>query len=440
MLVYPDRTCQKSRTTRVGWYDDVRLDVSLDGSTKEDIRPSNGLRTSPYTFELKGKPNAAIILDRTLLTVKLQIVDGRGQPVARKAAGEGGGGAALAVVGCPISSLWQRIETRINDKLVNVGSARNVAHKGLIEDWLVHRLDHRAMRRGLHSKQAAGVDPMCEEYEDDSFYDGNVVQFCGRPPIDLLGVNNLLSPRCEVAFTFYPNPADFVILNAEEEGYQVKIKDLVMHIDRAEVAAESLPRLPQMGQDTEEVYCGRYGSVRDYQLPKGTLRWKQHVMSEEDGPLPKYVLAGLVPACAFGGAAKNRRDPLHFGHFKLNHLQLQVGGKFYPSSPYSPLRAPNGSHGGMREYYALFEELGIVRPFISPKHHAQGATLYPFNLTPDMRSIFSTALLPPRYGPLSAELGFSEPLPETVVLLLYLVYDQTIEVLGAHALPAEAQF
>ena len=94
----------------------------------------------------------------------------------------------------------------------------------------------------------------------------------------------------------------------------------------------------------------------------------------------------------------------------------------------------------MPEYYSLFDQFGLVHQFIDPSHHSQGGTLFPFNLTSDMRSFLSRELLPPRHGPMTVDIGFEKVLDETVVLLVYMVYDQVISVTGENAFLIEEQF
>lgn len=439
MLLFPEHGCRKARSSMLNFHDEILLDESVDSFVEEELSPINGLRSAPYKFELVGKSDGVIDLMRTQMEMRLKIVkpDGTGVAIA---AGDKGVSKNLNLVGNPISSMWSRIDTALNDTIINVDSSRNVAHKGIIEDWIRTRLDHRAAPQGIKVKRILSTAQFQNTYKDEEgkFNEAKTVQYVGEVPVDFLKVNNFLAPRSTLTLTFHPRPDDWVILHAQQENLRVKIVDLKLHIRRIHLTPELIPRVPQLGQDTKELYCGKFAVVKDYQIPKGALRWRQNIILG-NGKLPKYVILGMVAAESFAGKAKNDRDPCFFNHFNVNHVSLKAGEKTLPKIPYSPLRSGT-NHGGMREYYALFDQLGLVHHFVDTAQHAQGSNLFPFNLTADMRSYLSTDLLATRRGPLSADLGFSTALTETIVLIAYLVYDQVISVTGSSGTPIEEQF
>lgn len=440
MILLPDegRACVEARTPSLSFHDPVTVDSSMETFSEQELRPVNGLRSAPFKFVIKGKSDSVVDLSRTLLDVKLKIVDAAGDGIPVDPANTRTEEITLA--GNPISSLWKRIETRLNDKIINIESSRNIVHKGIIEDWLTNRLDHRTGPQGLRQKKKIDWNPHQNFYENERgrFNDGKIVQFVGTPPVDFLKVNNFLAPRTALTLTFYPEYDDFLLLNAEKEGYRIVITNLVLHIRRVQIAPEMLPRVPQQDQARKEIYCGKFGVVKEYQIPKGALRWVQNVILDR-GRLPKFVLLGLVAADALSAVPKKKRDPCYFDNFGLNYLQLRAGEKYVPCKAYTPRRLDR-IVGGMREYYSLFDQLGLLHQFVSPHQHAEGSLLYPFNLTPDLSSFQSPKLLKPQTGPMTVNIGFESSLTETVVLILYMVYHQTVSITGSSGFPVEEQF
>ena len=445
-MVFPeDCECIEARTAQLSFHDTVTIDTSMGTFTNEDLSPLNGLRSPPYTFEFTRKANSVIDLRHTLLEVRFNVVNAKGEPVSRD--NDNFRPRDLAVVGNPISSLWKRIETHLNDKLINIESSRNIPHKGIFEDWLDLRNDERAHPQGVRNKYFIGHGPHKNnfyntyEHSRGKLNDGLTMQYVGHVPVDFLRVNNYLAPRTLLTLTFHPHSSDYALMHAETPGHKIIITDLMLLIRRIYPAAELLPQLPQLGQDTREQYCGRFGTVRDYQMPEGSLRWTQHVI-RGDGLLPKFVLVGMVNAEIFGGGVKGsakRQDPCYFHHYDLNHLSLRAGDTHHPAKPYSPRRMGTTS-GGMREYYSMFEQTGLLHPFVTMKEYTHGATIFPFNLRPDMSTLHSRVLFPPKHGPLTIELGFEKPLAHTVSLVVYLLYDQVISIQGTSGFPVEQQF
>ena len=453
-MLFPDQCrCVESRAPQVCFHDPVEINTSVESFVEEQVLPANGMRSGPYKFELVAKNDSVLDLSQTTMDIRFKVVGADGAPVPALRTGEG----KIALAGNPISSLWRRIEVRINDQVVNVESSRNVSYKGLFEDWLAFRPDERAEVQGVGKKNfvpahrnRVPVDPTLKlsimDYKNrEDMADGREVQLVGRVPVDFLGANHYLSPRTRVSLTFFRNTDDFTLIN-HPEGAKIKITDIVMHTRRIAVTSEVRSLVPQRGEDRKEVYHSKFGLVKDYQVPQGALRWNQHVILG-DGRLPKFVMVGMVKVNAFTGA-DNRADPFFFEHFDVNHLSLRAGNQYYPRKPYTPHRVgyklkddhQNYKNGGNREYYSLFSQTGKLHHFITPEQFAEGSTVFPFNLTPDLASLNSPVIqLAPR-GPMSIEIGFAKPLPQTIALVVYMLYDQTISIEGPTGLPREEQF
>lgn len=446
MLVFPRNVqCTEARTPSLSFHDTVPVDASVLSFTEEEFRPTNGLRSVPFKFDIETKEDKVIDLNRTLLDIKLKVVDANGGNVT------GANNADLTLAGNPISTLWKHIEVRLNDKVINVESSRHVAQKGTIEEWLQHtQLDDRSVGLALPDSSNKGGISTANGWRQLDFRDGNLVQFVGQPPVDFLKVNNYLSPRNLLSLTFHPEDHDKIILNADQPGYKIVIASMILHVRHIQVAPSVTSFLPQMGDSNrKEVYYSRFGCIKDYQIPKSTLQWTQHVITG-NGTLPKYVLLGLVSNDALGHAStvangKKTKGPCHFEPFALSHCSLRAGENYYPIKPYTPAADSGDSSTGkvrfLREYYSLFDQLGVVHHFITHEHFANGgAFLLPFNLTSDMRSYWSQDLLAAKHGPLEIELNFHSRLPETITMFLYLVYDQTVSIMGSTGLPVEEQF
>lgn len=486
MLFPPGQHCTQSRSPKICFHDPITLDSSFAGFSDQEIHTENGL-AEPYKFVLKGKSDSVIDLSHTVLQLKCKILDTNDKPITldRRRSGP-----VLTLAGNPISSLWSRIETRINDKIINVDSARNIPHKGIIEDYITHSQDHRAAPQGLRqftwTVEEQHVDKFrfprtIYEEDNDSFYDGQEVEFVGRPPVDFLLANNYLSPRSTLALTFFRQPDYYVIRNRRNIDCKLIVTSVKLHIRRLQLAQSVLPLLPQLGQDRQEVYHSKLGIVREYQIPKGSRRWDQAVILG-DGLLPKQVIIGFIGADAFmGHSDQGEIDPCYFYNKRLNHLCLRVNGRQFPKKPYrllDPL-AQDDKIGyfytqpidtqpmsivdafieslrqskpktvktkrslkvsSLRAYYGLFDQLGLTRHHVSRTWFDWGRRLYAFNLTPDKRSIMNPNLLHSKRGPLSIDVGFENGLSETMVMVVYMLYDQVINITGPTGFPVEEQF
>lgn len=438
MMLFPQgMRCAEARAPGLSFHDGVQVDATVRSFTEHELRPVNGMRSIPYRFDLQAKTGSVIDLNRTLLELKLKLVTADGFDVV--------GDHNVALVGNPISALWKTVEVRLNEQLINVESSRHIVQKGTIEAWLSHReMDDRSVSLALPGADTKGGSAP-NPWRTMDFQAGNQVQFIGQPPVDLLKAREFLSPRNLLSLAFYPEDHDKLILNADNPGYRIVIASMVLHIRQVEVAPKALSDLPQPDRDQKEVYHGRFGCIRDYQIPKSTLHWSQPVIGG-DGRLPKYVLLGMVDAVATGSAdadGKKTKGPCYFEHFDLAKCSIRAGEKYFPVKAYTPLIIEgDGANSCLREYYSLHDQLGLVHHYITRDHYVNGGGfLLPFNLTPDMRSCLTREpLLPPRQGPLTIDLVFGKELEQTVNMFVYMLYDQTVSIEGSSGRAIEEQF
>lgn len=448
-------TCADGRSPHMTFHDGVPVSTALENFALERLAPVNGLRTAPYTINIEHKPGYVTDLSQCLLDVSLKVEGPDGQWLEHNH-----DLTKVDIPGNPLCSLWDRIELRINDKLVNIAGSGNLMHKGQIEDWLHHHRDHRAAPQGVRELEVVVPPGQDSKKRDDGQKLTNylnttdlarrkVAQYVGAVPVDFFRCNNYLSPRCRISLTFFRARDSRVLMHAAP-GAKVIIKDFFLHVRRILVAPQLRPLLPEPGTASIERYHSQLSVVKDYQIPPNSLRWTQHVIAG-DGVLPKFVLLGLVDSLAFAGAESGvldetvgphkvdsiRANPVYFDLYNLNHVSILAGDKRYPRVPYTPTLVKENENHGMREYYSMFSQTGTRKNFLSMKNYANGATLFPFNLTPALTSLYSGVISPSTYGPLTVDLGFAKPLEKPVVLIVYLLYDQIVSIEGPTGLPRE---
>ncbi|XP_066485768.1 uncharacterized protein F54H12.2-like [Tiliqua scincoides] len=143
------------------------------------------------------------------------------------------------------------------------------------------------------------------------------------------------------------------------------------------------------------------------------------------GQLPKMVVIGLVDNDAFSGIFS--KNPFNFKHYDINFFAIYLSGYQIPTKPFQP-DFQEGSC--VREYMSLVYASGKHRKdkglIVNREDFARGYTLFAFDLSPDQEcgehySLFNT-------GNLRAEVRFARPLPQTVNMIVYGVFDNIIEI------------
>ena len=147
------------------------------------------------------------------------------------------------------------------------------------------------------------------------------------------------------------------------------------------------------------------------------------------GQLPRRLFMVMVNNSAFNGA-KNL-NPFHFGHFNLTHASCYVDGVQFPTNAYTP-DFKNALY--VREYSGLFQAMNMnstdTSINITREDFIAGKTIFAFNFAPDLSQGPGMAghINPIKRGSLRLQLKFSEPLKETITVLLYCEYDSIIEI------------
>ena len=133
----------------------------------------------------------------------------------------------------------------------------------------------------------------------------------------------------------------------------------------------------------------------------------------------------MVDNDAFTGAYN--KNPFAFKHYDLEFFVVYVDGQQYPSKPLQPQYLTGSA---VREFYQLAltsgRQLKNRALLMDRQDFLEGYTLYAFNLTPDEECSQHLSLI--KVGNLRLETRFRQPLPHTINLIVYAIYDSIIEV------------
>ncbi|XP_066478855.1 uncharacterized protein F54H12.2-like [Tiliqua scincoides] len=164
-------------------------------------------------------------------------------------------------------------------------------------------------------------------------------------------------------------------------------------------------------------------SMKVFSLPAGS-----RVSNQENlflGQLPKMVVIGLVDNDAFSGTLG--KNPFNFKHYDINFFAIYLSGYQIPAKPFQP-DFQEGSC--VREYMSLvhasgkpMKDKGLI---VNREDFARGYTLFAFDLSPDQECGEHYSLI--NTGNLRAEVRFARPLPQTVNMIVYGVFDNIIKI------------
>ena len=245
-----------------------------------------------------------------------------------------------------------------------------------------------------------------------------------RLHFDLAHQGKLLAGDTEIQLTLKQASPSFYLMCKGDESYKLKIHKAKLYVRRVLVADDVT--------ETHEKAVVEHGpfhypvnrvEVTTYAIPAGN---RDHTYTHSNtGQLPKSMTICFLDHDAFNGAYD--KNPFELKHCNLNSLQVIVNDQKVPNDAYVP---DFKKKQAVREYLALHTETGMYEGArscgISYDDFMEGYTLFPLDLTPDRERDGRRVNLI-KAGQLRVELSFAEALASTTTVLLYMVYDNVVE-------------
>lgn len=425
--------CTPFTSPQFGYQTQLDVDTAQMSFIEEKVTPMNGISgTDPYDFVFEPKGDSFLCMDSMYLTGQFQILrQDTNSPPDYNTQLDNADVAPINLLG---QTLWQSIETRINDYLVLPQSGYNVCYKAYMETLLSYearsadrlwanfyyddtpgQLESMNGRRALIPRNVGHWKRHHDAVDEDG--SGFTSPICN----DFLRSMNHLAPGNKLALRFYRNSDAFVLnYTGGEILYKLKLTDLAIHCRRIKVQPKLLPLIVK--PSAKQYYQSNHSHVRNFALPTGVQHWRGQL---GEGILPKHVVVALVATDAYVG--RRNKNPLNFQHFNVNRINLVVNNQRVPKVPL----APDFTQGLIaRELYHLHQntgKLGGARSLNTGRVAFQrGRTFFPFDLTPDACNGYHTHA--GKEGKLEVEIDFARATTESVTMLVMCTNDLLLSI------------
>lgn len=216
---------------------------------------------------------------------------------------------------------------------------------------------------------------------------------------------------------------EFCLMNEEDVGYKLNIMSATLFVKKVTVSPAVRLAHAQALLSTTAKYPIDRVCLKNFSIPAGS-----RVSNQENlflGTLPKSIVLAMVDNDSFTGTYD--KNPFAFNHYDLEFLAVHVDGQQFPAKPLQPDFA---SGSAVREFYQLATATGRHLKnqalSINRDDFLKGYSLYAFNLTPDEDCGQHISLI--KSGNIRLEARFKQPLPHTINLIVYAVFDSIIEV------------
>lgn len=422
--------CIPSIGRQFGYNDELDVEYAQSSFLEEKIQPMNGLNCDPYIFEFEPMSDSFLCMGSMSMCGMFSIVraDGAAVDVTDEDA------APNNFIG---STLWQSVETKINDVTINPSSAYNAGYKNYMETILSYeeRADQFLKCNYFYEDQAgkfsnfkgsgAGDKNKGHFYRFQNMTGGaeGGTQFCAPICNDFIRSNNHLAPNHKLTLRFVRASDDFVLNHAGDKKYKIILKDLAIYVRRVRIRSDIMGHVMRNPGKAHEHYQSNYTEVKDFAIGKGLQQWRASLIS--GGRLPKQIIVGMVSTKAYLGATSEH--PFHFQHFNLNRINLVINNNRVPQDPLSPDFENNLCN---RSLHHLFQNTGKCGPqrglWINQARFVGGYAFFPFDLTPDLCNGLHTHA--GKDGFLELEMEWAKPLTDGITVLMHVTYDQIVSI------------
>ena len=396
--------------------------------------PTSTLDTkAPLEFELPGSGEDYLDPGSLMLYLLVKLRNGDGSKIDFKANdGQAGTQRDVGPVNLPAHSIFSQLELIVNDTLV-ASSNNTYPYKAYFATALSFS---KAVKKGwLADTQGLRMDDIGKDDEAGNtamhtFCDGKInsdgyMVLVMRPHLDLCHQDRLLPNGVSIRLRFTRSPDSFFMMSQDpnQKPFKVTIEEARLRARRVKLAASEQMRLERVIATKGARYPLTHCATKNFTLPMGTS--SIDVDSIFTGQRPNKIALGMVSNESFNGSYS--KSPFNFKNYNLTSACLVVDGQQLPTK---------GMHFDFEEKFYIDGYLALLQCTdtflsnfdngISAERFANGSTLLCFDLTPDHDGGAGDHVTPRRNGVVKASLRFKKPLPETVTLLVFGQFDNTL--------------
>ncbi|XP_048064833.1 uncharacterized protein F54H12.2-like [Megalobrama amblycephala] len=375
----------------------------IEKSSYLEVPPLSAISdSSPLEFFIAGNGDDYVDLNNTLLYLRLKITRPNGADLPNDA--------KVGLINYPGATIFSQVDVSLGDRLISQSSS-TYPYRCIIESLINYSKDalESLFSAALFYKDTAGhmdaTDPAGHNQglTKRSAYTANsrVVELLAPIHSDIFFQEKLMLNGIDIKLRMIRAKDEFCLMRDGDVAYKLNIMSAspICQESLCITACETGPRT---------------GLAIDYRK-----------VPNRSGTLPKSIVLAMVDNDAFTGTYN--KNPFAFKHYDLEFLAVYVDGQQFPAKPLQPNFE---SRAAVREFYQLAmasgRHLKNQALSIDRDDFLNGYTLYAFNLTPDEECGQHISLI--KSGNIRLEARFRQPLPQTINLLVYAVFDSIIEV------------
>lgn len=330
------------------------------------------------------------------------------------------------------NSLWDSVELSLNGTVIHGGQS-SYAHRAMMNVLLgVNEASDQELECSLFIKDTSpyvgDVDLTSGgnkgfSKRSELMKESKQIELVTKLDIDVFKVRKFLINGVSMDITLHPTSSAFRLLsqNADTE-YVLEVTDISLEAKLVTPSNQVLVAHQEvLKQQINAQYFYIREDLRKFLIPKATNTF--FIEDMFNGRIPSTLAIAFVAADSLVG--NQGKNPFHFSHHDLTHLNISLSGSPVPSGPLS-FDFENGRC--VQSYLDMYSDKANPPPNsqrITLQEFSNGYTIIVIKLNPHNTPLFFPAV---RSGSLRLELRFSKQLRESVVLLSKVTYPGLFEV------------
>jgi hypothetical protein len=368
---------------------------------------------SPITFQIGGNSEQYVDMDKTLLYVRMRIIDSTTNTAFPAATVD------YSVVNNLLNSLFSDVKLELNQTTVSSSNSMN-HYRAYIET--LFNFNQTAKETHLTAPlfimdDADGFTSLISQAHikrKKYIKDSKVVELVGKLHTNFVNSGRYLLNQIDMRYTLTRNPASLVVVAADGVTPRLELQDATLLVRKINISPSIMLAHAKILGTTTAKYNYKRVELQNFTLSSGIFQ--RTIENMFLNKIPSRIIFGLVKNSAYSGALKE--NCFNFENFDVSQITLSINGKIVGSTPY---KLNYGENSYMLPYIFSFINCGIPLNddgyCVGRDAFKGGYSLYCYDLTPNL-SANESYTSPPVQGNCRLELTFATALPCVVNLIV----------------------
>lgn len=403
-------------------FDQQAIQSEVLGSKIVDYHPRTAENVGPIEFLIPGSSDEYIDLSYAMIDVRFRIQqkDGSAIDATHK----------VGLNNLPLATLFRDVSLTIAETQVE-GGQNDYPYKAYFHTVSQFHPDAQKSHMeaiGWYKDQAGLFDDETNSgfVSRAKLIEGSkVCQLYGPLHLDFFRQSRYLLSNTDLRLKLTLNKPEF-LLNAygKVTDFKIHMEDITLYIRRLLVNPSVITGHNSGLTNKNALYPIQHSKLLTFTIPKGQKSFMKDGLYPSEAP--KMIMVAMVDNDALNGNIK--KNPYQFKHNNLTEIALRINGESQPGPPYKP---DFSSSQFVRSYVDFMTVFGYFNTDdtngLTMREFKYGYTIYAFDLTADndISASYRQAHVPHN---IRLNLEFDTNLSSTINVLIYALFDSTIEI------------